>query len=169
MKDLRSQLLEKFGGDSGTGDSATTHQTVEAEPPSSLPDVLDDWSHLETPWIKKMRFYRSVPGVGAISARPKLATARQLTDRIAKALKKQGRSGEAKSLIDLRERFLQKRNKSAWKEVKSRFSALSLSERAYRSLKQQGVDPVVVLARLIAADDGSLSGMGADKLVERLR
>ena len=159
MKDLRSQLAEKLG------------RSLPPEPaPPAAPerDLLHPNAHLDDPWIGRLRGLKNVPGGPEVPDSPSLEAARQLTDRLAKALKKGGRARDAEELKDLRDRFLARREKLAWSRVKERFQELALSDRAYRALKQEGTDPTKALARLENADPAELQAMGAARLRERL-
>ena len=158
MSDLKSQLQARFGA-----------SPVVAEPePDTLPPALGPWAHIGTDWLAKLRFYRTLPGGPSVSEKPSLAAARQLTDRIAKTLKKAGRTREANDLTALRDAFFAQRDKLAWAEVKQRFTTLGLSERAYRALRQGSADALAVLGRLQKADPQELSTMGADRLRDLL-
>lgn len=157
MKDLRSQLAARFGAP----DPATA-----APPPPPPKDlgILGPEAHLATPWIAALRKLRDLPDPGRLADKPSLGNARQHTDKAIKALKKLNRTREAEELDDLRSRFLDKRQKEAWAQMKERFGALDLSERAYRAVKQSDVDAVVALERLQKLDEPTLKSLGADKL-----
>lgn len=122
-----------------------------------LPDPL------QSPWVAELRAQRVEI--------PKDASIGQLTSRSdvrCKELKAAGRTREAAALLQLKEQFLKEREKRAWEGVKERFSALELSEKAYRALKQEDADPVKVLARLTSKKSEELRGVGAARLKELL-
>jgi len=159
MSDLRSQLMAKLGA------------TPPAEAPAgkagaAAPD-LDPDAHLGTPWMAALRAVRA-PGSPPIPPRPSLNAARQLTDKAIRALKDGGQARAARDLGDLRSDFLKKREKEAWNLIKARFTDLSLSERAYRALKQSEADAEKIWARLRKTPEAELAAMGADRLREHL-
>ena len=157
MNDLRSQLISKLGAAPPAPASATP----------IADDGLDPFAHLQTPWFALVRTAR-VAGGPEVPPKPSLPAARQITDKLAKALKATGRPREAAALIEAREDFLKRREKQAWSLIKARFTDLDLPERAYRALKQSEVDPEKVWAKLRKADTTELKGMGADRLREWL-
>ena len=102
---------------------------------------------------------------------PPNATMGQLTQRSAaraRALAVQGRKRDATALERAQDEFVRDRDKRAWALVKDRFAALELSEKTYRSLKQEEVDPVKLLARVTNRRSEELRGMGAARLREAL-
>ena len=102
---------------------------------------------------------------------PPDATMGQLTQRSdlrARQLADDGRKREAAELRKAREQFERDREKVAWALVKERFAALELSEKTYRSLKQEEADPVKLLARLTGRRAEELRGLGAARLREEL-
>jgi len=103
-----------------------------------------------------------------MKSQPSLAAAIQYTDVVIKFLKKEGRKREIKALKDERQQFLSKREKFAWSKLKSLFTELKLSQKAYRRLKQESTDPAKALGILTASDKTVVSKMGANKLVELL-
>lgn len=124
-----------------------------AAPPDPLPDPL------LSPWVRQLRT------LGAeISAKPSLGQLRQRSDVLVKELKKAGRTRESSELQKLRDDYEKIREKAAWSEIKARFEALALPERAYRAIKQQeNLDPANVLNLLIRKGE-TLKGAGADKV-----
>ena len=155
MKDLRTQLAARFGA-----------APEASPPPPPAPDLglLGPEAHLGTPWIAALRKVRDLPDLGRLPDKPSLGNARQHTDQAIKALKKLNRGREAEQLDDLRSRFYDKRDKEAWGQMKDRFTALDLPDRAYRAVKQSDVDAVVALQRLQKLDEPTLKTLGADKL-----
>jgi hypothetical protein len=131
--------------------------TTPAPATPSIPDPLPD--PLLSPWVRQLR------SLGAdISAKPSLGQLRQRSDVLVKELKKGGRGRESAELQKLRDDFEKAREKAAWGEIKSRFEALALPERAYRALKQQEhLDPANVMNLLIRKGE-TLKGAGADKV-----
>jgi hypothetical protein len=124
---------------------------------AALPDPL------QSEWVAAMRAQRVEIPAGA--------TIGQLTSRSdvhAKELKGAGRARDAAALTQLKEQFLRERERRAWEMVKERFLALELNEKAYRALKQEGADPVKVLARLTSKKAEELRGMGAARVREVL-
>ena len=158
MKDLRSQLAAQLG----------------REPPPPLPeppatgdgplDLLHPDAHLDTPWIAELTKPRRVPGGPEIPPRPSLGAAQMLTDQLAKAMKKSGRGKDGKALKALREKFLTRRDKQAWAQIKLHFKAHDLSDKAYRGLKQAGSDPIKALAKLDRVSPDELRALGAQRL-----
>ncbi|RME25441.1 MAG: hypothetical protein D6798_08895 [Deltaproteobacteria bacterium] len=163
MSDLRSQLAAAFG------QPAPEDPAAASAPSGAGPSILDDDAHLDTEWLTVLHRLRAeLPGAPEMAARPKLAQARMVSDRVVKMLKKAGRKRDARQLAGLRDDFLARRDKAAWAAVKLRFQTLGLSARAYRSLKQVGADPQAVLARLDRTPEEDLRGMGAARLRELL-
>lgn len=155
MDHLRNALSQALGT------PATPAAPTPAAPPpadvSSLPDPL------KSEWIA---LFRRMGGEV-----PKDATMGQLTQRSdvkARALADAGRKFDAAALKKAREDFERDREKRAWALVKDRFEALELPEKAYRSFKQEGADPVKLLAKLTARRAEELRGMGAARLKEEL-
>jgi len=150
------QLRNALGKALGTPDVPAA-PAPDPKPEATLPDPL------KSEWVALMR------RLGAEV--PPGATMGQLTQRSdlrAKALADAGRKREAAELKKAREDFERDRDKRAWSLVKDRFAALELSEKTYRSLKQEEVDPVKLLARLTAKRAEELRGMGAARLREEL-
>ena len=160
MKDLRSQLANAFGRDPEPAVSETT---------SASSDLLGPEAHLADPWLAMVRdLHRSVPGAPALSDRPKLGQARQVSDVLVRSLKKSGRKRVAKELAQLRKGFEGRREKEAWSRIKGRFTGLGLSEKAYRSLKQGTTDPLLIWAKLKKHSDDELRELGVARLREAL-
>lgn len=160
MKDLRSQLADRFGvappDDDGVDD------------PVTQPDPLGPDGHLDAEWVDALRGALRSAGLAALPDRPKLARCEQATAQAVKALKKAGRKGEAKALGKLRDDYLATREKLVWARVKARFQDLKLSDKAYRALKQGKAKPERVLTTLDKTDAATLQGMGANRLRDHL-
>lgn len=104
-----------------------------------------------------------------VDAGAALGKLRQTTDLRVKALKKQGRGRDAKSLAKARDDYFKRRDKAAWGAVKARWAELQLSEKAYRRLKQAArVQPEKVLERLHTRKAQEMTGRGADALMDWL-
>ncbi len=161
MLDLRSQLAASLGRELPIEPAAP-------ETADKGPDLLHADAHLGDAWIQRLLALARTPGAPTVPSKPSFEAAKQLTDKLAKALKTAGRSREAAEIKDLRDRFLARRDKLAWAQVKERFAEGGLSEKAYRSIKQEGADPVKLLARLAARGGPDLSAMGAQRLREHL-
>jgi hypothetical protein len=102
---------------------------------------------------------------------PPNATMGQLTQRSslrARALAEQGRKRDASALERAQDEFVRDRDKRAWALVKERFATLELPEKTYRSMKQEEVDPVKLLARVTNRRSEELRGLGAARLREEL-
>lgn len=162
MSDLRNQLAAALG--------VTAPEPVVETPSKKPTGPLADFAWVNDPWVKRLRqLLGTVPGSPRLAPKPKLGQARQATDQLLSMLKRGGRKHDMRELKGLRDAFMAKREKAAWTEIKRQFSALSLSDKAYRGLKQQkGLDPVAVLRKLNKADPKELKGMGAARLRERL-
>lgn len=154
MDDLRNALAKALG---------TTAPPASAAPPApsgadaALPDPL------KSEWIALLRRLG-----GEIPANATMGQLTQRSDLRARQLADAGRKREAAELKKAREEFERDREKRAWSLVKDRFAALELSEKTYRSLKQEEVDPVKLLARLTSKRAEELRGMGAARLREEL-
>jgi hypothetical protein len=123
----------------------------------AAPDPLPD--PLTSPWVRQLRVLHA-----EIPAKPSLGQLRQRSDAMVKELKKAGRGRESSELQKLRDDYEKLREKAAWSEIKSRFEALALPERAYRAIKQQeNLDPAVVMNLLIRKGE-TLKGAGADRV-----
>lgn len=161
VSDLRSQLAARFPG---AAPSETTPAPAE-EPAPGRPDLLDEFAHLDTPWLAALRKALSaLDKTAALGPRPKLAHAQQLTAQAMRELKALERKGQARELAELRDDFLARREKAAWAALKLRFHERALPEKAYRSIKQEGLDPVAALQRLQAVPADELQGIGAARL-----
>jgi hypothetical protein len=160
MQDLRSQLASKLG-------RPAPEPTAPAAPPDPS-DLLHPSAHLADPWLKRLLSLRGISGAPKVPNQPSLNGARQLTDQLAKLLKKGGRARDGKELKALRDKFLARRDKQAWSRVKEAFKQHGLSDRGYRSLKQGGADPVKALARLKKADHATLASLSAQRLRDEL-
>lgn len=173
MKDLKSQLSAAFGPPkepsppnslAATTSPQTSVATESPDDPLSQ-GILAEGAHLESPWIERLKVLsRSLSSAPALGTNRKLAHAQQVTAQVMRELKKVQRQGAARDLGKLRDDFLSQREKAAWSAVKLRFAERGLSEKAYRSLKQEGADPVLVLQRLGEVDPAELAGMGAARL-----
>lgn len=163
MKDLKSQLSEKFGVK-----PAIVGEEAQSNAPSE-PAILSENAHLESAWVTRLRsLIGRTLGAPDLAAEPKLGQARQVTDQLARLLKKAGRKRDAADLVQLRSDFYAKRDKAAWGLIKERFRRLDLPDKAYRSVKQSKSEPIAVLSRLKKADDAELRGMGAKRLRDYL-
>ncbi len=131
--------------------------TAAAGPADGLPDPL------QSEWIALLRRLGGEVPPGAT-----IGQLTQRSDLRARALADAGRKREAAELKKAREDFERDRDKRAWALVKERFAALELSEKTYRSLKQEDADPVKLLARLTSRRAEELRGMGAARLREEL-
>lgn len=161
MDDLRNQLAKALGRSPPPAPEAP-------EAASSGPDLLDPDAHQGDAWMGALRRALTLPGAPKLDHKPKLQAARQATDQIVKLLKKAGRKGDAAELKRLRDQFFAKRDKHAWGLVKQAFSEHGLSDKAYRSLKQdKKTDPVRVLEKLKRGGAG-LASMGASRLRDHL-
>ena len=141
MKDLRDQLVARFGAPSTP---EAPQDTSAAEKPGTLPPELGPQAHLGSDWLKLLRTL--APPLGRpVKSDVSLEAARQLTDHTLKALKAAGRSRERSELDGLRADYLKRREALAWRCLKDQFTAHSLSDKAYRALKQEGVDPAKAL------------------------
>lgn len=162
MSDLRSQLLAQF--------PTLEEETPSSPPPSeedSLPEILREHALYGSPWMQQLRQLLSGPlGKGmTLKARPSQQATSQITDRLLKRLKQEGRRRERSQLQEARADFLRRRERAAWSAIKEQFSAAKLSDKAYRSLKQEkGVDPAQVLQRLRKEDPSRLQAMGAKRI-----
>ena len=100
VSDLRSQLLEKFGGSA-------------PEPEPSAParsNALSPDAHLSSEWFGVLR--AAVQGAGIkLNPNPSIGAARQAHDLLCKRLKADGGKRQLRELNDLRTRFEKKREK----------------------------------------------------------
>jgi hypothetical protein len=152
VNELQRQLIEKLGA-------------VPAQP--AVEAGFDPAEHLDTPWFALLRRARA-PGGPEVPPKPSLAAARQLTDRLAKAMEQAGDRRGARTLKEARDEYLARRERRAWALVKERFEQWGLAERAYRALKQGGADPEKVLQRLERGKAEELRALGADRLRDLL-
>ncbi len=163
MDELRNQLAKALGRE--VPPPAPTE--VSATPAG--PDLLAADAHQGDAWMGALRQALRTPGAPRLDAKPKLQAARQATDQLVKLLKKAGRKQEAAELRKLRDQFFAKRDKFAWTQVKEAFAQHGLSDKAYRSLKQdKQVDPVRILDKVKREGDG-LASLGAARLRDHLR
>jgi hypothetical protein len=153
MDQLRAALGKALG--------VTPPEPDAAAPPAAADPALPD--PLQSDWIALLRRLG-----GEIPAGATMGQLVQRSDARARALADAGRKRDAADLKKAREDFERDRDKRAWSLVKDRFAALELSEKTYRSLKQEGVDPVKLLARLSTRRAEELRGMGAARLREEL-
>lgn len=133
--------------------SQATGTQPSAPEPALLPNPLD------SAWFRLLR------QLGAeIPKQPSLGQLRQRSDALVKELKKNNRGRESSELQKARDDYEKAREKAAWSEIKARFDALALPERAYRALKQQdGLDYAEVLNRLVRKGE-TLKGAGAERV-----
>lgn len=163
MKDLRSQLQAAYGPAATPPPTATAPESPADDPLAQ--GILAEGAHLHSPWIERLQvLIRSLSAAPKLGDNRKLAHAQQITAQVMRELKKVQRQGAAKELGKLRDDWLAQREKAAWAAVKLRFAERGLSEKAYRSLKQEGADPVAVLQRLGQVDPAELEAMGAARL-----
>ncbi|MEL6347313.1 MAG: hypothetical protein AAFV53_29625 [Myxococcota bacterium] len=159
MKDLREQLAARFGAPAKEPDAPAS---------STKDDPLGPSAHLQTDWLARLRVLG--PSVGIpVKAAPSLNAAKQLTDKTLKALKKAGKKHDKRDLEKLRGEYLKKREKLAWSAIKEQFTALNLSQKTYRALKQdKKADPEKILGRLKKLDAQQAAEMGAARLRDAL-
>ena len=134
------------------------------EAPAPTPSGTDDLPDpLGSDWIALLRSHGvDLPGG------PTMGQLVQRSDACARALKEGGRRRESEALVREKDSFLRARAAKAWALVKARFAELELSEKAYRSLKQEDADPERILVKLRGARGEALRGTGAAKLREAL-
>ena len=132
--------------------------------------LLSDEGHLDSAWLDALTtLLRQTPGAPALKPKPALGQARQVHDQLSKLLKAAGRRRELTALADARKRFESEREDAAWRRVKARLEAAGVSDKAYRSLKQQaGRDALATHRALKKVPEDELRGMGAERLRERL-
>lgn len=152
MDDLRSALAKAMG--------AAPPAEAAAEPAGAAPGLPEP---LKSEWIGLLRRLG-----GEVPANATMGQLTQRSDLRARQLAEAGRKREAAELKQAREAFERDREKRAWSLVKERFEALGLSEKTYRSVKQEGADPVKLLVRLTSKRAEALRGMGAARLREEL-
>jgi len=138
--------------------SAATGAKMPAPPPSDgLPDPLG------SEWVARLRELRvDVP------REPTMGQLIQRSDAMGRQLEAQGRKRDAVALKGLKESFLKEREKAAWAKLKERFADLALSEKTYRTLKAEEVDPEKVLVKLRGERGEALRGAGHARLREVL-
>jgi hypothetical protein len=141
-----------------------------AAPVDPADHLLSDQGHLGSAWLQTLAsLVQQTPGAPALKAQPPLGQARQVHDQLSKLLKSAGRRRELEALVDARKRFDTEREDTAWRRVKARLEAAGVSEKAYRSLKQQeGRDALATHRALSKVPEDELRGMGAERLRERL-
>ncbi len=88
----------------------------------------------------------------------------QRTAGAVKTLEAAGRRHDARALAQARDEFVRRREKRAWEAVKERFEALTLPEKTYRALKQEGADVEKVLARLYTRRAEEWRGLAGNKV-----
>jgi len=154
MDDLRNALSKALG------------TPVPAEAPAASPSAAAEAAlpdPLKSDWIALLRRLG-----GEVPPNPTMGQLTQRSDARSRALADAGRKREAAELKKAREEFERDRDKRAWALVKERFATLELPERTYRSMKQEEVDPVKLLARLTRRSAEDLRGLGAARLREEL-
>jgi len=136
VSDLRSQLLEKFGGSAPEPDTSAPAQS----------SALSPDAHLSSDWFDALK--AAVRGTGIkLNPNPSLGAARQAHDLLCKRLKADGGKRQLRELTDLRSRFEKKREKLAWTTLKAELSGAGVSDKLYRSLKQSNVGAETLLSR----------------------
>ena len=155
MKDLKSQL-------EGVAVPAGTAPPEAPVPVARRHPLLGEKAHQGAEWFRKAR--SASFGNTKVGADAKLRAAVQQTDGLLKALKKSGKTREAKEIEELRKRWLGERNDLAWGLLKTELENLGVSDKLYRSLKQSDADPVDVLDRFEKIPKAELAGIGKDRL-----
>lgn len=164
MNDLKAQLAAALGVPAPAVEPSNPSPT-----PATAVDAFSEGAWLADPWLERLQTLRAtLSGAPALAKQPKLGQARQATDQLIKLLKKANRGRDAKELARLRDTFMIKREKAGWNRVKARFTAMDLSQKAYRALRQEKADPAAVLRRLNKVDAAELSSMGATRLRQLL-
>lgn len=137
---------------------------VAREPVIPAADVLDSLPDpLTSEWVACMR------RLGAeVPNDPSMGQLKQRSDKRARELKLAGRGRDSAELTKQKEDFVRDRARRAWALVKSRFEALALSEKAYRSLKQEDADPERILLKLRGNKGDALRSAGAVRIREVL-
>lgn len=163
MKDLQSQLRAALGGSALPPGNPAAPAPAAPDPSSHL---LSDEGHLGSTWLALLQeTLRKYPGPEELKVKPALGQARMTSDRLFKRLKKEGKNREAKALEEARDRFEGERTTAAWKRIKSLLEDRQISEKAYRSLKQEeGRDPVATLRALEKADPATIQGASPERL-----
>lgn len=155
MKDLKSQLASAFGKEL-PADAAPVLSDPER------PAALADDAHIGGEWHRRASELARAFNV-ELAPKPKLGQVRQVSDQLIKRLKKAGRGRDAKDLAKLRDAHMARRDKAAWAVVKDRLGDLDVSDKAYRSIKQSGADPVALITRIDRAGE-SLRGASVKRL-----
>ncbi len=159
MDELRAKLAAATG--------RALPAAAPAEAPRGVPatGLLAEGAWRSGPWAERLaELLRVTPGAPRIGHTPSLPNQVQVTDQLAAKLKRDGRKRERADLLSLRKAFLASRESAGWTALKARFAELSMSDKAYRRLKAEGVDPVAALGRLAKADPEALASMGAARL-----
>ncbi len=164
MNALKDALKTALGPAADAAEKRTAPPLVARDAPVVSESALDSLPDpLKSDWIACMR------RLGAEV--PPAATMGQLTqrsDRRSRELKDAGRTREAAELLKNKEDFIRDRARRAWALVKARFDALELSDKAYRSLKQEDADPERILVKLRGNKGDALRGVGAARIRELL-
>ena len=156
MDHLRNALANALGTPPA-GDAAGTAAPSPSTPSATLPDPL------ASPWVARMRELRvDVPKA------PTLGQLTQRSDAACRGMEAEGRKREARELRGLKDTFLAHREKAAWALVKERFAELDLSEKTYRSLKQEDALPEKLLEKLAGRRGEALRGAGHQRLRDAL-
>lgn len=169
MKDLKSQLAAAFDVAPPPDEPEPLAHLQRAEPrgPDEVP-ILAEGAWRDDPWSQALKqLLPGMTGAPSLPVEPSLGAQRQVSDQLVKLLKKAGRKREARELKALKEAWFAKRDKAAWSAVKVRMGELELPDKAYRRLKQEGAEPVRVLARL-KRQGAALQGAGAKRVAEAL-
>jgi hypothetical protein len=155
MKDLKSQL-------EGVAVPPGAPAPEAPVPLARRHPLLGEKAHQGAEWFRKAR--AASFGNTKVGADAKLRAAVQQTDGLLKALKKSGKTREAREIEELRKRWLGERNDLAWGHLKTALEELGVSDKLYRSLKQSDADPVDVLDRFDRIPKAELAGIGKDRL-----
>ena len=143
MNDFRDQLAARFG-------AAVPAPTPSEAPPADHP--LSPEAHRSSAWFACLRALG--PRVQqAVKPDLSLPAAHQVTDRTLKALKQSGMRREHAELDKARSEYQKKREKIAWAALKEALTDRGGSPKAYRALKQSGVDPERALKALARISD----------------
>lgn len=117
----------------------------------------------DSAWARALARHVAIPKGAAV------ATLRQLTDGQVKALRAKGRDRDARELAKLRDDWLRDAELRAWSRIKERFAALELSEKAYRSIKQNTkLQPDALLRKLLTRRSEDYRGASPERLREWL-
>lgn len=156
-------LQDALKGAVAAGAGGTALQAEEPAPAGAPVGVAALPRPEGTPWAEWLRRAGQCPPPGA-----PVAAFVQKTAALVKDLERGGRGREARELAHLRDEFLRLRERRAWEGVKARFAELELPEKAYRAIKQEGVEPERVLARLHTRRAEGYRGLAAAKLRDQL-